>query len=63
MIFESVFVAVCTEPYLADQVVNGMIDAESLRDLKDDGKFRGATQFQTAGLRTSGRASREPKLF
>ena len=48
MIFESVFVAVCTEPYGADQIVNGMIDAESLRDLKDDGEFRGATQFETA---------------
>ena len=48
MIFESVFVAACAEPYQTGQVVKGMIDAASLDNLKEDGEFRGATQYETA---------------
>ena len=47
MIFESVFVAVCREPYLQNACVAGTIDGPSLDLLKDDPEFRRATQSQT----------------
>ena len=48
MIFESVFVAVCSKPYSEHQTISGKITAESLMALKEDVKFRGATQSKTA---------------
>ena len=51
MIFESVFVAACREPYLAGEPVNGTIDFNSLELLKDDSEFRSATQSQTTSQR------------
>ena len=50
MIFESVFVAICERPYATNSAVKGKIDCESLRTLKDDPDFRGATQSQTTSL-------------
>ena len=48
MIFESVFVAACAEPYKNKGTIKGRIDAESLRNLIGDPDFRGATQSKTA---------------
>ena len=48
MIFESVFVAVCTQPYTENSTINGRINAQSLRDLKNDTDFREATQSKTS---------------
>ena len=47
MIFESVFVAACTEAYRSGQGVNGNIGVDSLNQLKEDLEFRRATQSQT----------------
>ena len=47
MIFESVFVATCDEPYQMKQEVNGKISSDSLERLKKDSEFRDATQSQT----------------
>ena len=47
MIFESVFVAACHEPYVKGQPVEGKITLTSLNTLKDDPDFRSATQSQT----------------
>lgn len=51
MIFESVFVAACREPYETGQNVQGDINPNSLGILKDDTEFRRATQSQTTSLR------------
>ncbi len=51
MIFESVFVAVCRNPYLAGEKVNGEIDFDSLEMLKENVEFRTATQSQTTSQR------------
>ena len=51
MIFESVFVAACLEPYNTGKVVKGKINLESLKRLKDDNHFRSATQSQTTSQR------------
>ena len=48
MIFESVFVAVCSIPYAKQQTISGKITTESLVSLKVDSEFRGATQSKTA---------------
>ena len=48
MIFESVFVAACGEPYIKGLIINGHIDPESLRNLKEDKEFWSATQSRTA---------------
>ena len=47
MIFESVFVAVCREPFSEGQAVSGRINLDSLIRLKEDEEFRSATQSQT----------------
>lgn len=49
MIFEAVFVAVCSEPFHQQQRVTGKITPESLERLKEDSVFRDATQSQTTG--------------
>ena len=46
MVYESVFVAACG-PYLSNGTVEGTVDLDSLRLLKDDPEFRAATQLQT----------------
>ena len=51
MIFESVFVAVCGEPYRATRRVDGKIDHGSLNALKENPEFRNATQSRTADPR------------
>lgn len=48
MIFESVFVATCSEAYANDQAIDGKIAPESLESLKDDLSFRSATQSKTS---------------
>ena len=48
MIFESVFVASCAEPYAENRTISGKIDAESLSALKADSEFRRATQSKTS---------------
>ena len=48
MIFESVFVASCAEPYAENRTISGKIDAESLSALKEDPEFRRATQSRTS---------------
>ena len=48
MIFESVFVTACGEPYIKGLTINGHIDTESLRNLKEDKEFWSATQSRTA---------------
>ena len=48
MIFESVFVAACVEPYMKKGTIKGRISAESLIKLKGDPDFRAATQSKTA---------------
>lgn len=48
MIFESVFVTACGEPYIKGLTINGHIDPESLRNLKEDKEFWSATQSRTA---------------
>ncbi len=50
MIFESVFVAACREPYSVGTVVEGSVNLESLNSLKEDDVFRGATQSQTTSM-------------
>ena len=47
MIFESVFVAACHEPYTKGQQVEGEINLDSLNALKSDPDFHSATQSQT----------------
>ena len=47
MIFESVFVTVCGQPYLSEGCVTGTIVPASLEMLKDDPEFRSAAQSQT----------------
>ncbi len=47
MIFESVFVAACREPYDRRQEVKGTISRASLNELKKDPAFQEATQHQT----------------
>ncbi len=49
MIFESVFVSVCTEAYKTNQIVDGKIDVKSLSELKEDLDFQSAIQRQTTG--------------
>ena len=51
MIFESVFVAVCREPYRANMLVQGKVVLESLNHLKADREFRRATLRQTTSSR------------
>ena len=48
MIFESVFVAACTEPYRNNRTVKGKITNKSLTALKEDVDFRAATQRTTS---------------
>ena len=48
MIFESVFVAICSGPYEEGQNVEGRIQLDSLIRLKEDAAFRSATQSETA---------------
>ena len=47
MIFESVFVAVCRNPYAKSRSVEGKIISDSLDCLKNNPMFQGATQSQT----------------
>ena len=51
MIFESVFVAACGNPYNEGKTVNGKIELASLEQLRDDPEFRSATQSQTTSQR------------
>ena len=51
MIFESVFVAACSNPYSEGRTVNGKIELASLEQLRDDPEFRSATQSQTTSQR------------
>ena len=51
MIFESVFVAACREPYLVGDKIDGEIDFNSLEMLKENAEFRSATQSQTTSQR------------
>ena len=48
MIFESVFVAACAEPYANEGKIQGRIDPASLMALKNDSDFKSATQSKTA---------------
>ena len=48
MVFESVFVAACSKPYANHQTISGKITIESLNALKEDAKFRDATQSKTS---------------
>lgn len=48
-IFESVFVAVCSEPFSRRRNVSGKINLSSVNRLKEDDEFRSATQNQTTG--------------
>ncbi len=64
MIFESVFVAACHEPYTKDQQVEGEITLDSLNALKADPEFRSATQSRTtAAVNVNRRLSRAKKLI
>ena len=47
MIFEAVFVALCTEPYAAGKTIQSKIKHSSLTDLKGDPDFQRATQLAT----------------
>ena len=47
MVFESVFVAACGEPFAGGKVVTGKIDPVSVEALKVDEEFRAATQRGT----------------
>ena len=64
MIFESVFVAACHEPYRQGQEVEGSITLDSLNVLKSDPDFRRATQSQTtAAANVNRRLSRAKKII
>ena len=51
MIFESVFVAACGEPYQNGGRLQGRVSLESLHALKNDEAFRNATRSQTTSQR------------
>ncbi len=64
MIFEAVFVALCTGPYTTKETINGKINVSSLTALKGDPHFQGATQLattQSASVQT--RLSRAKELL
>ena len=64
MIFESVFVAACREPYMNCQPVEGEITLDSLNTLKADQDFRSATQSRTtAAVNVNRRLSRAKKII
>ena len=64
MIFESVFVAACHEPYVTGQPVQGKITLDSLNALKSDPDFRSATQSRTtAAVNVNKRLSRATNLI
>lgn len=64
MIFESVFVAACHEPYLQGQQVAGGISLDSLNALKADSDFRSATQSRTtAAVNVNKRLSRAKDII
>ncbi|RRR67700.1 MAG: hypothetical protein EI684_18580 [Candidatus Viridilinea halotolerans] len=46
-LFESVFVAICSEPYANDMLVTGYIDPKSLNQLRADQQFLDATERGT----------------
>ncbi len=50
MIFESVFVGACGEPYHEGRNIKGKIALDSLNSLKEDSEFRSATQSRTTAL-------------
>ena len=63
MIFESVFVAICDEPYMKGQQVEGEIRLDSLNTLKSDPDFRNATLSRTtAALNVNQRLSRAKNI-
>ena len=48
MIFEAVFVAMCSDPYSDKKIVHGTVDIGLLNKLKNDSEFRQATQVKTS---------------
>jgi hypothetical protein len=64
MIFESVFVAACHEPYMNGKQVEGKISLDSLNTLKSDPDFRNATQSRTtAAVNVNKRLSRARNII
>ena len=64
MLFEAVFVAVCSDAYSQRQAVKGKIDLNSLKALKEDAEFQSATQRQTTSSRNVNmRLSRAKKIL
>jgi hypothetical protein len=50
-LYESVFVAVCAEPYAQRQLVSGKITPTSLAALKSDQEFQDAAESRTTSQR------------